>query len=310
MYDVLAGRIHSVIGCKACGANTIMPRHMSNKMWLSLCEYGQPPVAWGDFVVEVDGGLCVEEAVCAERGEQVHDEVVEASVPCVYQLCHIFEHIVKRFDDAALAQHDFVINGHEPVLHVGLDASHQMHPIIPQLLEQTLGDIALVGIQLTEKTVRERLDDILIAVIHIRPCQHEVQYFPLLVADKVQFETDVPAHRALALLGDALENPHAMLPLVVNHRDARAVDEGDARALAEADQVQEHDHRHEAARLQLDKTVIRDSVREEVLPVLEHALAVVVLEVAECVIVERHHHRDHLGLAHPGCPIAPFFAVC
>ena len=124
MYDVLAGRIHSVIVCKACGANTIMPRHMSNKMWLSLCEYGQPPVAGGDFVVEVDRRLCVKEAIGTERGEQVHDEVVEASVPGVDQLCNIFEHIVQRLDDAALAQHNLVVQGHEPVLHVGLDASH------------------------------------------------------------------------------------------------------------------------------------------------------------------------------------------
>lgn len=232
---------------------------------------------------------------------------MEISVPCVYQLCHICEHFVQRLDDASLTQYDFVVNGHEPVLHVGLDTTHQMHPIIPQLLEQILGDIALDGIRLTEKTVRERLEDILVAVTHIRPGRHEIQYLPFPIADKVQFETDVPAHRVLALLGDAHENPHAMLPLVVDHSDARAVDEGDARALAIADQVPEHDHRHEAARLQLDKTIKRYSVWEEVLPVLEHTLAVVVFVIAECVIVERHHHRDHLSLAHPGCPIAPFF---
>lgn len=202
-------------------------------------------------------------------------------MPCVYQLCHILEHIVQRLDDAALAQHDLVVDGHEPVLHVGLDASHQMHPIIPQLLEQTLGDIALVGVEFAEKTVRQRLDDVLIAVIHIGPGQHEVQYLPPLVAHKVQFETDVPAHRALALLGDVLEHLHAVLPLVVDYRDARTVDEGDARALAEATQVQKHHHRHEAARLKFDKTVIRDRIWEEMLPGLEHALAIVVLEVAE-----------------------------
>ena len=125
----------------------------------------------------------------------------------------------------------------------------------------------------------------------------------------MQLEADVPSHRALAFRRDVLEYLHAVLPLVVDYRDACAVNERDACALPETDKVQEHDHRHETARLQLNKAIIRDRIREKMFPVLEHALAIVMLEIAERVVVEGHHDRYHLGLAHSGGTIAPFFTV-
>ena len=234
---------------------------------------------------------------------------MEAPVPGMYQLRHILEHVIQRFDDAALAQHDLVVQGHQPVLHVAPDTVHQMHPIVPQLLKKALGDISLVGVEFTEKTVSQRLDDVLVAVVHIGPGQHEVQYLALLVAHEMQLEADVPSHRAFAFRRYVLEYFHAVLPLVVDHRDAGAVNEPDARALPEADKVQEHDHRHETARLQLYKAVIRDRIREKMFPVLEHTLAIVVLEIAERVVVEGHHDGYHFGLAHSGGTIAPCFSV-
>ena len=86
--------------------------------------------------------------------------------------------------------------------------------------------------------------------------------------------------------GEALEHFHAVLPLVVDDRDARAIDKADARALPETGQAKEHGQRDEAARHHLDEAVVRETLREQVLPKTAHAGLVIMLEVAEGVVVE------------------------
>ena len=61
-------------------------------------------------------------------------------------------------------------------------------------------------------------------------------------ASAEQLESVEPAHRALAKLGIALEHLVALDALVVADGDAGAVDETDAGALAEAEQLEEHGH--------------------------------------------------------------------
>lgn len=67
------------------------------------------PVRHRHFVVEVDSGLCREETVCAHSREHVHQKVMDASVTCMDKLCHVFEHIVDRSDNASFAQHNFIL---------------------------------------------------------------------------------------------------------------------------------------------------------------------------------------------------------
>ena len=172
-----------------------------------------------------------------------------------------------------------------------------------------MADVALVGVKFAEQLVGQCFDHILVAVVHIGAGQDEVKYLATLVAHQVQLEPHVLPHRALTLDGQPGEHPHRALPLVVDDGDARAVDERDARALAEAAQLQKHHQRDEAARLQLHETVVGERSGEQVAPMPEHALAVVMLEVAETVVVECHHDGDYLRLAHSARPVAALFAV-
>ena len=114
----------------------------------------------------------------------------------------------------------------------------------------------------------------------------------------MQFEPHVPPHGALSLHGEALEHFHAVLPLVVDDRDARAIDKADARALPETGQAKEHGQRDEAARHHLDEAAVRETLREQVLPRTAHAGLVIVLEIAVGVEVETDEDCDDLGVRH------------
>lgn len=104
-------------------------------------------------------------------------------------------------------------------------------------------------------------------------------------------------HGALSLHGEALEHFHAVLPLVVEDRDTRAVDKADA-PLPETGQAKEHGLRDEAARHHLEEAVVRETLREQVLPKIAHAGLVIVLEIAVGVEVEADEDCDDLGVRH------------
>ncbi len=71
------------------------------------------------------------------------------------------------------------------------------------------------------------------------------------------------------------------------NRDAGAVNKTYAGAFSETGKTQEHCQGHEATRHYLDKTVVREPAREQMLPLSAHARTeIVMLEVAVGVEVE------------------------
>ena len=83
--------------------------------------------------------------------------------------------------------------------------------------------------------------------------------------------TDFSTHRALAFFGDTFEHLHIELPLVVDDRNTCAVNKTDSGTLSETGQLEEHRQCHEATRHDLDKTVIRESPGEQMLPLSTYA---------------------------------------
>ncbi len=108
--------------------------------------------------------------------------------------------------------------------------------------------------------------------------------------------------------GEALEHFHAVQPLVVDDWDARAVDKADARALPKTGQAKEHGQCDEAARHHLDEAVVRETLREQVLPKTAHAGQVIVLEIAVGVEVETNEDCDNLGVRHLA-PATAFWGI-
>ena len=56
-----------------------------------------------------------------------------------------FEGVEHDFDHQALAEHDFVRQGHEILVYVSADTSDQLQTTLPAFLEQFFADIAFVG---------------------------------------------------------------------------------------------------------------------------------------------------------------------
>ena len=90
--------------------------------------------------------------------------------------------------------------------------------------------------------------------------------------------------------------------------DARAVDKADARALPKTGQAKEHGQCDEAARHHLDEAVVRETLREQVLPKTAHAGQVIVLEIAVGVEVETNEDCDNLGVRHLA-PATAFWGI-
>ena len=64
-------------------------------------------------------------------------------------------------------------------------------------------------------------------------------------------------------------------------RDACAVDKADSSALAETSEFEEHCEGYETLGHHLHKAIVRESLREEMLPMLAHASEIIMLEIAE-----------------------------
>ena len=75
----------------------------------------------------------------------------------------------------------------------------------------------------------------------------------------------------LPLAAMPFEYLHAEFTLVVYNRDAGAVNKTYAGAFSETGKTQEHCQGHEATRHYLDKTVVREPAREQMLPLSAHA---------------------------------------
>lgn len=177
-----------------------------------------------------------------------------------------------------------------------------MNPIIKEFSEKRLGDIALIGVKFTEHLVCQCVNDILVAVIDIGLGQHKVEDLAFLIAQQMQFEAHIPAHRALAFFGNPLEYLHGELSLVVYDRYTGAVNKTDAGALAETCQSEEHRQGHETPWHDLHEAVIREGPREELSPVLADASEVIMLEVAERVEVKADQDGNDLGIGHHPFP--------
>jgi hypothetical protein len=114
----------------------------------------------------------------------------------------------------------------------------------------------------------------------------------------VQLESIEPAHCALAYFRITLEYLVTLDALIVADGDAGAVNETDARALSETEQLKEQGHLDCNARLQFHETVVRNCLGKTILQIALHIAQVVVLEVAIGVEVEADEDGHNLTVRH------------
>lgn len=118
-----------------------------------------------------------------------------------------------------------------------LQPCHQVDAVIKQTVEQLLLDISLVCEQLFENVVTQPVKHILVPIVNICFCKHEVEQFLSFVAYEMQLESKVPPHGAFANLSIVLEHLVSGDAFVVADRHTCAVYETNACAPAKAEQL-------------------------------------------------------------------------
>jgi hypothetical protein len=175
--------------------------------------------------------------------------------------------------------------------------------------EKGLGDISLVCIDLSQHIVCQTVEDLLVPVVNIRLCQHEVNKFSLLIADKMQLESIVPAHRTLASGSIAFEDLVLVNALVVANRYTGAVDETNASTFSKAEQLKEQGHLYCYTRLQLNEAIVGHGFGEVTLQIAFHITQIVVFEVAVGVEVETDENRHDFTVRHLPFTPAVFLSI-
>lgn len=76
------------------------------------------PVGFRHLLVEIDFRLCGEETICPHCRKQVHYEIMDTAVTGMHKLGPVLEHVVDLLDDASLAEHYLVVEGHQTLFHI------------------------------------------------------------------------------------------------------------------------------------------------------------------------------------------------
>ncbi len=253
--------------------------------------------------------LVIIKAICRQRPAKVHDEVMDGAVARVHDVRLVLEQCVDTLDDVTFTKHDLVPHGHEPVLHAGFQAVHQVYAVGEQRLEQLLLDISPVGKDLPEEHLGEHVPHTPVAVVDVGTCKTERYYLPAVIAEEVQLEAVAPAHRTPTVGGVTFEHLVVITSHVVAYRYHRAVHVRYSRTMAESGEFHEHHHKEKHPWHQLDEPVVGDRVGEITVQVSAYEERVVLLEIGETAEVVTDDDGHHLAVGHAPFPVSATLAV-
>ena len=230
-------------------------------------------------------------------------------MPGVLNLTYVFQFVVLSLDQCPFAQHDFVMDVHQRVLHVLLYLGHQVHVVDEELFEQVLADVSPVGKQLAEQPGSETLVLQRLAVVSVSGCELPLYDLATVVYHDMQFESVEPSHCALALGCPALHGLMAVLALEAAGNYRCGIDDGNACTLTQGAGLQEQQQVQAQATLSLHEAVVRQHRGKFGPHVLAHMHQVERLQVAETLHVEQHPDSHYLAVGHQAWAIAVAFAV-
>ena len=236
--------------------------------------------------MNIDARLFRKTTVCGQCPQHVNDEVVKASVSGVLHLRDVLQLVIDSLDNGSLPEQQFVGNTHQRAFHVVPQFRDELYAVNEKPFKEFPADVSLVRDEFPVDELHESLVFEGFPVVHVTRRYHEVEQLAPLIADKVQLEPEEPAHGALAPLGDSLEDLVDVDPLVPAYTQRRAVDETDARTLAEQHLLDKQRQRNCHLVFQLDKAVVRDHAREQMAHVLTDGFHIEVLQAAVAGVVE------------------------
>lgn len=189
---------------------------------------------------------------------------------------------------------------HQTVFHLIAYPRYQMYSIAEERLEQLAGDIALVPEEFSEHFFEEALLLQGSPIVHIPLADHEVEYFPLVVYDKMELEPMEPAHGRFACFGNALENLVVPDPLALADPDGCGVHKRDSCAVAQTAGLHENSQGKQNALAKLHESVVGNSPGKLCLHMHLYIKIIVVFEAPETADLECDKDRYYLAVAHCG----------
>ena len=138
----------------------------------------------------------------------------------------VFQLVIDRLDNAALAEHQLVKRINELFFHAFFQGGDELNALGGKLFGQVLGDVAPVAKQLAEQPL-DQLGDRL-AVVGVAWRDAERHNAAPVVDHKVQLEAVEPARGGLAPTCFPRESPVPWDADVLAHAQRSRVDEGDA----------------------------------------------------------------------------------
>lgn len=82
-----------------------------------------------ELFMQSERGFLGLETVGDQSSHEMNSKVDRAAMTGMLDLRDILQLVDDRFDDGSLAQQQFVSQGHQPVLHVGLEPRDQLHAL-------------------------------------------------------------------------------------------------------------------------------------------------------------------------------------
>lgn len=123
---------------------------------------------------------------------EIDTEIERAAMARMLNLGHVLELVSDAFNDGTFAQQQFVAQRHQTVLHVGLEASDELDPLLKQLFKHGLGEIAFVTEQLAKQPLSQFREQLNIGTVSWR--QTATKQFAAVVNHQMQFEAKAPTH--------------------------------------------------------------------------------------------------------------------
>ncbi len=187
------------------------------------------------------------------------------------------------FNDGAFAQQEFVAQGHEAVLHIGLETGDELNALLEQLLEHRLRQVTLVTEQLAKQSPRQLGQQLDIGAMRGR--QTATEQFTAVIDHQMEFEAETPTARATSARRQSRKDLVLLNAPIIADGDEGRVNEADAGAVSkQAEQIGAE--QREYARGQLDKACVADQVGKLSAQMLLDVLRVVRLETAILALVE------------------------
>lgn len=174
----------------------------------------------------------------------------------MFNLGDVFQLVVDCLDYRSLAKQYSVIHRPDAAFHVVLQLGDQLYSVNEKFDEQVFTYIPLIPDKFAIDKFNKRLHFQRFPIIDITRRNHEVQYFPSVVAYKMQLESIEPPQRTFSSCCYALEYLVHVDALVTAHSQQGAVHEADACAFTQKTFLYKDDKLQDYRFLQLSKTVV------------------------------------------------------